>query len=154
MLRFSLLIFALLGSACAHNKIPMTNIEDTEENREILDVVKSYHRAMESLDSDAVLAMISPRYYEDNGNLDSGDDYDYDQLKLQLKGDFQRTRALRLEIRVDAISVDENSAWAELYFQLKAHNEFPSGLKWQTSSDRTRFKFERVDKKWLIVSGL
>lgn len=153
-LLFAVAIASLAG--CAHRTIPLTDIEDTEENREILDLVKDYHRALESLDADAVLSLVSPRYFEDNGNTDAGDDYDFEGLKKSLQDDFSRTRAIKLNIRVDAIEVDDEArrAWAELYYQIHAQNEYPSGLKWESGSDRTRLRFERVDGRWMIVAGL
>jgi hypothetical protein len=141
---------------CAHDKIPLTNIDDTEENREILDVVKEYHKALESLDADALLHLVSPRYFEDNGNLESADDYDFEGLRKSLAEDFRRTRALKVDIRVDMVEVDEDAgkAWAELYYRIHAQNEYASGLKWESESDRTRLRFERVENKWLIIAGL
>jgi hypothetical protein len=68
----TLIALGLVG--CAHDKIPLTNIDDTEENREILQVVQEYHKALESLDADAILQLVSPRYFEDNGNLEANDD--------------------------------------------------------------------------------
>jgi hypothetical protein len=145
---------SLLG-ACAHAKIPRTDIDDTEENRAILEIVEEYKRAVEALDTDAVLALVSPRFYEDNGNTDADDDYDFDGLRQGLAEDFKRTKALQLDVRVDAIEVEEDgAAFAELYYQIRAQNEYPSGLKWETNSDRTRLRFERADGKWLIVAGL
>ncbi len=144
----------ILLSACAHAKIPRTTIDDTEENREIIKLVEQYHEALESLDADAVLSMVSPRFYEDNGNTNDADDYDYDGLKVQLTEDFKRTRALHLDVRVDAVEVKESEAYAELYYRIRAQNEYPSGVKWETGSDRTRLRFERADGKWLIVAGL
>ena len=150
----ALIALGLIG--CAHSKIPLTNIDDTEENREILHLVREYHKALESLDADAVLSLVSPRYFEDNGNLEADDDYDFDGLRKTLREDFKRTRALKVNIRVDAVEVDEDTerAWAELYYQIHAHNEYPAGTKWESSSDRTRLRFERVEGKWLIVAGL
>ena len=118
-----------LVTGCAHAKIPRTDIDDTEENRAILSVVEEYKRAVEALDTDAVLALVSPRFYEDNGNSDAADDYDYDGLRVGLSEDFKRTKALQLDVRVDAIEVEEEegSAFAELYYQIRAHNAYPSG---------------------------
>ena len=149
-------LFALGMIGCAHNKIPLTNIDDTEENREILAIVKEYHKALESLDADAILSLVSPRYFEDNANLESADDYDFEGLRKMLREDFGRTKAMKVNIRVDAIEVDDEAerAWAELYYQVHAQNEYPSGLKWESGSDRTRLRFERVQGKWLIVAGL
>src|SRR5688572_22973385 len=151
---FGLIACGLIG--CAHGKIPLTNIDDTDENREILAIVKEYHKALESLDADAILSLVSPRYFEDNGNLEAHDDYDFDGLRKTLRDDFKRTRALKVNIRVDAIEVDDETerAWAELYYQVHAQNEYPSGTKWESGSDRTRLRFERVQNKWLIIAGL
>jgi hypothetical protein len=149
-----LILFGLVG--CAHGKIPLTNIDDTEENREILQIVKEYHKALESRDADAVLSLVSPRYFEDNGTLEAADDYDFEGLRKTLHDDFQRTKAIKVNIRVDAIEVDdeEQRAYAELYYQIHAQNEYPSGLKWESGSDRTRIRFERADGKWMIIAGL
>jgi hypothetical protein len=141
-------------TACAHSKIPMTQIDDTEDNRQILAIVEEYKRAMESLDAPAVLSLVSPHYYEDNGNIATADDYDFAGLKTSLEADFARTKTMHLDLRVDAIAVDEGSAYAELYYQVRAHNGYPSGEKWETGNDRTRIEFEKVGDKWLIVSGL
>lgn len=145
----------LLIGACAHAKIPRTEIDDTEENREILNLVEEYTRAVEHRDAAAVLAMVSPRFYEDNGNTDRSDDYDYNGLKSSLPDDFSRTKAMQLQVRVDAIKVDDNEAYAEVYYVFRAQNEYPAGLQWDTGSDRTRLRFTREEGgKWLIVGGL
>lgn len=155
MMKRFLLIATMLGlGACAHAKIPLTDIDDTDDNREILAVVETYHRAVEQLDADAIIALVSTRYYEDNGNTDSKDDYNYTQFKHQLREDFKRTRAIQLSIRVDSVEVEDNSAYAEMFYEIKAQNEYPSGLKWNTNSDRTRLRFELQEGKWLIVAGL
>ncbi len=141
-------------AACATSKIGGTEIDDTEENREILSLVEAYHRALESLDADAVLALVSPEYYEDNGNADTSDDYDYEALARTLHADFERTRSLQIEIRVDDIQVEDESAYAELYYDIRAQNEYPSGVKWERTADRTRLQLQRVGENWRIVSGL
>lgn len=146
----------LLGfcTACAHSKIPLTNIDDTPENREILALVEEYHKAVERRDAEALLAMVSPRFYEDNGNSDRSDDYDYDGLKETLAQDFDRTKAMQIELRIDDIKVEDDSAYAEVYYTYRAQNEYPSGLQWDTGSDRTRLRFERREGRWLIIAGL
>lgn len=143
-----------LFAACAHGKIQGTNIDDTDENREILRVVESYHRAVESRDADAVLAMVSPRYFEDNGNTDSADDYDYRGLSETLRSDFERTKAMQLEIRVDDVVVDEDHAYAYIMYTVRGQADLPSGALWKTNTDRARITFERQGQKWLIVAGL
>lgn len=150
----SIALAGLVAAGCATSTIGNTDIKDTEENREILEVVERYHRALESLDADAVLELVSPDYYEDLGNTDEADDYDYEGLARSLHEEFERTRTLRLDIRVDDISVEDDAAHAELYYDIRAQNEYPSGLKWERTTDRTRLTFERVGDAWRIVSGL
>lgn len=150
----TLLAPVLLASACAHSKIPKTEIDDTPENREILGLVEEYTTAIEHRDAAALMAMVSTRYYEDNGNTDRSDDYDYNGLKSTLSEDFSRTKAMQLQVRVDKIQVEDEAAFAELYYVYRAHNEYPSGLQWDTGSDRTRLRFSRESGKWLIVGGL
>lgn len=152
---FAVSLFSLVA-ACAHNKIPTTNIDDTEENRQILDLVRNYHRAVESRDAEAVLAMVSKRFYEDNGNTDRTDDYDYEQLRQSLPQDFERTKAMQLEIRVDEIVVEdeEQIAHAFIYYTVRGHAQFPTGTKWKTSTDRARLTFTREGDQWKIISGL
>jgi len=144
----------MLMLGCAHSKIPNTNIADTDENRAILSVVDNYAQAMESLDSDAVLNLVSPRYYEDNGNSDKSDDYDFVELKDKLSKDFKRTKKIQLELRVDEIVVEDQKAYAYIYYTYRAQSEYPSGTKWNTDSDRSRIVFEQKDGRWLMLSGL
>lgn len=146
--------FAL--AACAHGKIPDTNIEDTEENRSVLRLVRAYEAAVESLDADAVLALVSSDFYEDNGNTDASDDYGYEGLAVNLRAGFERTRALQLALRIDAIDVEDDEAYAELYYEYRAKVEYPAGPRWDTGTDRFRLKLRREneDDAWRIVSGL
>lgn len=140
--------------ACAHDPIPGTTIEDTPENRDILKVVEAYQQAIERRDSDALMALVSPRYFEDNGNSDKTDDYDYSGLKSSLPRDFSRTKAMQLTVRVDDVRVTENKAFAEIFYTFRAQSEYPSGLQWESGSDRARIRFEKTDGRWLIVAGL
>jgi hypothetical protein len=143
-----------LISSCVHSKIAGTNIDDTPDNHEIWSILETYQKAMESRDAEAVIALVSPRYYEDNGNSDRADDYDFNGLRTALPKDFSRTKALQLELRVDDIQVDDDKAFAEVYYTYRAQNEYPSGLQWDTGSDRTRFRFEKTNGKWLLIGGL
>jgi hypothetical protein len=156
--RAALAAVLLVASAagCAHSKIRGSNIDDTEENRTILKLVDQYQQAMESLDSDAVLTLVSPRFFEDNGNTDREDDYDYEGLKSSLEEQFKITKRLQVELRVDNIKVEDEDgkAYAFLHYTYRAQSEYPSGRKWKTDSDRVRVEFERRDGKWLILSGL
>lgn len=141
-------------AACAHARIPNTSVDDTEENRTIYELLLTYERAIEARDTDAVLAMVSPQFYEDNGNTDKDDDYDLTGLKASLSDEFNKTKKIQVDMNVDAIQVEDAKAYAYVFFTLRARSEFPSGEKWKTASDRARIVFAQEDDKWLIISGL
>lgn len=144
-------------AACGHSKIPFTQIDDTEDNRAILATIEAYQKAAEARDAEAVLALVSPDYFENNGNSDESDDYNYEQLQTALAADFARTQHLRLRVRVDAIETDEsddNRAYAEVLYDIQAHNDYPTGAKWDTGSDRARLTLVRHGNTWRIVAGL
>jgi len=147
------LLLSLLAG-CAHSTIGDTEIKDTKENREILQVVREYRDALQSLDADAVLDLISPAYYESNANSSDDDDYDYRELAKTLHENFSRTRRIRVDVRVDMVEVDEDQAYAEVFYEIRAQNDYPSGLKWETRADRTRLRFRREDGRWLLTAGL
>ncbi len=147
---------ALLIAGCAHGKIPQTNIDDTDENRELLKIVETYHRAIEARDVDALVSLLSPRYYEDNGNTNSEDDYSLVGLKTGISSEFESTKDLQLKLRVDSIEIDENEdkAFVYVFYTIRAQTEFPAGTKWKTATDRARFEFERKDGRWLLLAGI
>lgn len=146
---------ALGIGACAHAKIPETDIDDTPDNRAVLQLVEDYQEAVEALDAQAVLALVSPEFYEDNGNTDSSDDYGYEGLKESLQMSFERTKAMQLVLRVDAIEVEADEAFAELMYEYRAQNDYPSGMKWETGTDRTRLRLRKnPNGQWRIVSGI
>lgn len=150
----SALLLALAG--CAHSKIAGTEIDDTDDNRQIVAIVGEYHKAFQDRDAVALIKLVSPKYYEDNGNADPADDYDVNGLQERLAEEFAKTRVVQLEMRVDDVIVKENKAYAVIFYTMRAETEFPSGMKWKAGTDRARIGFERSldGKKWLIVSGL
>ncbi|NOY93950.1 MAG: hypothetical protein GXP55_22430 [Deltaproteobacteria bacterium] len=73
-----------LGSGCATSTIPNTTVQDTAENRDILNFIEEYRHAVERRDVGKILAMASPRYLDDNGTPPGDDDIDFDRLREKL----------------------------------------------------------------------
>ena len=67
-------------SACSTRYIEGTKIPDSDEAREVIQVVEIYRKALERRDVDFLAAMASPRYFEKNGNSNSQDNYDFNGL--------------------------------------------------------------------------
>lgn len=141
--------------ACAPTMIPGTRIEDSKENRTVLEVIGAYKVAVEARSVEGVLVLCSERYYEDNANNDPSDDYGYNDLRTKvLPETFRRLSELRLELDVKAVKVEKKKAYAEIRFQYQAKMALPAGEKWHADTELNRLEFEQEDGKWRIVKGL
>lgn len=148
-------VIAIICAACAPTMIPGTRIEDSKENRGVLEVIGAYKVAIESRSVEGVLALCSERYYEDNANNDPSDDYGYADLRSKILPDtFRRLSELRVELDVKAVKVDKKKAYAEYRFQYQAKMALPSGEKWHADTELNRIELEQEDGKWKIVKGL
>jgi hypothetical protein len=99
--------FLLSAAGCATTTIPNTDVEDTRENRSVIDFCERYRRAVEERDVEALVAMASPRYFETGGNAKTTDDIDYGGLREYLRARFKQTKAIRYEIRYHRVAETE-----------------------------------------------
>lgn len=155
MLKNSLLGSVLLLVACAPKMIPGTRVEDTKENRSVLEVLGAYKEAMESRNVDALVSLCSPKFYEDGGNADPADDYSYSDLRNVLPQTFQRLSEVKLDVEVRVVKVEDNKASADLRFMYQAKMALPAGDKWHADTELTRLVLEREEGgSWKILKGL
>jgi hypothetical protein len=87
----------LLG--CATRYIPNTDVEDSDDNKKVIQFCERYRHAVELKDTGELLKIASKEYYEDGGNVDASDDLDYAGLQDYLTTRFDSARAIRYEIR-------------------------------------------------------
>ena len=60
-----LAVFAILSlAACSHATIGGTNVADTRENREVVEVLGKYKMAAEAKDVDALMQLVSTDYFD------------------------------------------------------------------------------------------
>jgi len=86
---------ALALAACKPSLLPGTSIEDTSDNRAVIDFVTEYRDAVEARSAAKVLSLVADDYWEDNVDLDL-DDVDFAD-NLDLDGDFDFGEDLDLE---------------------------------------------------------
>jgi hypothetical protein len=98
--------------ACSHQTIPNTTVPDTRENHQVIDVAERYRRAVEAMDTRALLAMASERYFEDAGTPQGDDDYGYEGLRRLLSVWSDEVRGVRYEIRYRAVTFEQNGSRA------------------------------------------
>lgn len=117
---------ALALAACSQQLIPNTDVEDTEENRSLVEFCEVYRRAVEHRDIDKLLSLAHPQYYEDGGNVDATDDLDYAGLKAYLESEFVRARAIRYEIHYRRIEKNDRNGW-DVAYTYSASYKLPEG---------------------------
>ena len=66
----SLLVAAALLGGCGPKRIPGTDIKDSPETRAVGDVIEQYRLAVERRDPNAVLALVSRKYFDNAGTTD------------------------------------------------------------------------------------
>lgn len=106
------LLAALLLSTfgCATGRIPNTDVPDTSQNRDVIAFCERYRRAVETRDARVLLALASPRYFEDGGTPAGDDDYGYDGLQRLLETWSEEVRQVRYEIRYRRVTIDPQDA--------------------------------------------
>ena len=144
---------ALLG--CATRYIPNTDVEDSDDNREVIKFCERYRRAIEVQDVPVLLTLASPKYYEDGGNVDPTDDLDFAGLEDWLAGRFKDTKAIRYEIRYRRVTKSDRNRILVLY-TYSASYKIP-GLtadEWRHTVSENRLELEAEGKSYKIVAGM
>ena len=78
---------------CHTQYIPNTDVEDTDENRRIVQFCEEYRKAVEARNIAILLKLAHPTYYEDGGNLDAADDLDFAGLREYLEEEFRKNHS-------------------------------------------------------------
>lgn len=151
--RHAALLLLAAAAACA-KKIPGTDIDDSRDNRAIVEVIDAYRKAIDGRDAAAAMTLVSRDYFDDAGTAEAVDDLDREQLGKALAETLSRTPAVKLELAVTRIDVDGDKASAYLYHDSRYRVATPRGEIAKRDSDLSRMTFRREDGFWRIASGL
>jgi hypothetical protein len=150
--------FAMVGLAagCAHRDYyPGTEIVRSEENRKIIETVEEYRRRLMQHNVVGLLALASPKYFEDSGTPRSDDDYGYDGLKRVLETQLPRVKSLRYDIEYRNIRVSGDQAEVEVFldgaFEIAAPE---AGDRYRRVNDYHRFLLARDGDEWKFLGGM
>lgn len=156
MRQTSLLIGALLlAVGCAHETIPNTRVEDNESNREVVDFVEKYRKAVETRDIATLLGLASRDYFDDMGTPAGEDDIDYETLKAGLVRVRKEVIDARYQISYRSLTYmpDERVLVDLLYtgwFKVNTVN----GPEWRRRLEPHRIVLAREKQDYRIVSGM
>ena len=148
-------VASLFAVGCSTAYIPNTDVEDTDENRTLIEFCEKYRKAVERKDIATLVAMASAdEYYEDGGNADASDDIDFDGLKDHLVNRFRDAKAIRYEIRYRRVSADEKRIFVEYTFSASFKIPGPNGDEWQRKVEDNRLELVPHDDSFLITAGM
>jgi len=150
----SVLALSLGSLACSTVYIPNTDVEDTEENRELVAFCEKYRHAVERKDIVTLLQLASPEYYEDGGNADASDDIDYAGLKDYLAAKFQDAKGIRYEIRYRRVTQEEKAILIEYTYSASFKIPGEKGDMWQRQVQDNQLELVPKDDGFQIVAGM
>ena len=102
-------LLLLTSVGCNQEFIPNTQVEDSDFNREVIAYCEDYRHAVERRNTQLLLKMADPKYYEDGGTVDTSDDLDLAGLDDYLHKEFSKTSAIRYEIFYRDISIGRSN---------------------------------------------
>jgi hypothetical protein len=149
----ALLLFLAPGCAQILN-IPGTTVADNKQNRELIEVVEKYRRAMEERDAGVLLSMAHPRYYEDSGTPKGDDDYGYEGLKLVIASRLAALRSLRYNVEYRNVEVHANHAKVDIRYDASFQIATDMGDRWERKQNDKRLDLEFDGKRWLFTAGM
>lgn len=155
--RSALVAFALVSTAlsgCATRYIPNTDVEDTDENRKIIEFCEKYRHAVEDKNTGTLVALASPDYYEDGGNVDPADDIDYAGLKDYITGSFQDARAIRYEMRYRRIVKEADVILIDYTYSASYRIQGLKTEEWRRKVDDNRLELIASQGDYKIVGGM
>lgn len=142
-----------LALACAPRLLPNSDIQDTPETRAVATLLETYRQAMEAGNAQAVLALVSPRYLDNAGTPDPGDDVDQAGLAVQL-AELSKVSSLRLQVTLRRVDFKGDQAEAEVYFDQWYKVTTPGGGVPRHDADVHRMGLRKLGGAWKIESGL
>jgi len=154
-LALALLCAAPLAPACHPHLIPNTDVEDTRENRAIIDFCESYRKAVERRDIHQLLKLAHDDYYEDGGNIDSEDDLDKSGLEEYLRGKFSDATAIRYEIRYRRVGKGrKETMYVDYTYSASYKLPTDNGDVWRRTVADNRLELVPKGDSFLILTGM
>jgi hypothetical protein len=151
----ALLALAPQLTGCAHKPIPNTRVEDTEENREVIDFVEKYRKAVESRDAPVLLRMTSKMYFDDMGTPQGDDDVDFEALEAGLGRLQKELLDARYQISYRGVIYTPNErVLVDMLYTGWFKVETPEGPQWRRRLEPHRMVLAREDGNYKIVSGM
>lgn len=152
MLIAAFVLVQLVG--CATATIPNTRVEDTAENREVLDFLEQYRMAVEARDVGKLIRLASQSYFDDMGTPTGTDDIDYEGLREGLSGFPEEVLAARYQISYRDVTYLDDRVLVDVRYTAWFRVNTAEGPQWERRLEPHRLVLAREDGQYRIVSGM
>jgi hypothetical protein len=151
----SVVALLVLG-ACAHEKIPNTDVKDTPEAREVIAFVEQYRAAVVKRDVPKLLSMASPDYFDDMGTPQGDDDVDLEGLKERLLATFgPDLLSVHYDIRYRDVVFLPTKVLVDFTYIGRFRINTHEGARWERRLADNRMVLVKTDDgKYQIASGM
>lgn len=148
-------VVALMSlQACGATLIVNTDVPDSGDNRAAIDFVERYRHAIEERSATGVLALVSDRYFDDNGTLEGDDDMDRGALVAALSRWNTDVLDVRYEIRYRRVTYNADRVYVDFTYTGSFKLRTVDGDRWSRRLADNRVELIRVDNEYQIISGL
>ena len=156
--------FSLLGvlalvwmvSACSHEKIPNTDVNDTPEARDVIRYVERYRSAVIDRSVPKLLSLASKDYYDDMGTPQGDDDVDLEGLGERLKATFgPDLLSVHYDIRYRDVVFLPTRVLVDYTYIGRFRINAASGTRWERRlADNRMILMKKKDGGYEIASGM
>lgn len=132
-----------------------SEIEDTAENREVLDILYQYRLALVNKDFGTLNRLVSENYYENAGTTHTtADDYGHGELADIYELMAEYADQIRYSVKVHEVVVDRNQAHIDYEFEYAYQYRVADEETWDAGLDVNRLELYREGGQWRIISGM
>lgn len=130
-------------------------IEDTVENRKVLDVMVQYRRALMRKDVGSLRRLVAEDYYDNAGTTTTtADDYDGSNLPEIFEMLSQHAEEIRYAVNVKAMEIKGDQASVDYEYEFAYKYRVGEQETWDAGVDVNRLELASRDGEWKIISGL
>ena len=145
---------ACFSAACGASMIPNTDVEDTSENRAVVNFTEEYRKAVEARNVAKLMSLASADYFDDNGTPDAADDVDFKQLRDKLSLWNENLIQARYEIRYRQVQYVQDRVVVDYTYTGSFRVKTPEGERAVRRLDDNRMVLKRTGESFKILSGM
>ncbi len=131
------------------------DIADTEDHRQVLEVLYEYRMALVTKDFGTLNRLVSEDYYDNAGTTHTTeDDYGYDNLPEVFELLANYADEIQYGIKVRALEVDGRQASVDFRYDYAYRFKMGDQETWDAGSDMNRLEMRREGDVWRITGGM